>query len=305
MPVQHTRAQSRHPVRVTSAQLLPALWLVGLAVVQLAGVVAVYLLAVTTATGQYLEAVSLEGAHRLFSYVDPFTHTVIDATFVASLVVVSAVVVVLILKRRQWRLAAAVGVGIIGANVTTRLLKSVVLDRPRIPGVLPGAIPSNAANTLPSGHITITLSLAVALVLAVSPRRRDLAAAVGTAYVALVGVVTLSAQWHRPADVVAACLVVGAWKAAVGAVAIVYRGSRYRHGARDPAGTVLGAVAIAGVGCGVLVMLALMWAHPSAASAAGMYAGYAGGVAVIVGMCAAVVAGVLTVIGRLGRTSPE
>jgi hypothetical protein len=40
-----------------------------------------------------------------------------------------------------------IGVEILGANATTRLLKSVVFDRPHMAGVLPGGVEFNPANT--------------------------------------------------------------------------------------------------------------------------------------------------------------
>jgi hypothetical protein len=275
------------------ARLLRVVSLAVLALAQLGGVVAAYRVFVTTAPGQYLDAVSLNGAHRAYSYVDPVTHAVIDAIFYASATVLAVVVVVLTLRRRDWLLAAVIGVEVVGANATTRLLKNAVFDRPHLAGVLPGGIEFNPANTLPSGHMTITLSLAVALVLATGPRRRGLAAIVGAAYAALTGVTTLSAQWHRPSDAVAGCLVVGAWTAGLAAVAVAFRRGPSVPDPRNPAVTPLLAVAIVGVGAGALTMVATAWSHPGVTNAAGLYVGYAGAVAGIAGMCAAVVACVL------------
>lgn len=286
---------------VRNPQLLRVVSLGVVAIAQLAGVVAVYWFFVTTAAGQYLDAVTLNGAHRAFSYVDPVTHFVIDAVFYTSVVVAGVVVAVLTLRRRQWLLVVVIGVEILGANVTTRLLKNVVFDRPHLAGVLPGGTEFNVSNTLPSGHTTITLSLAVALTLAVPPARRGLAAGVGAAYAALTGLTILSAQWHRPSDAVAGCLVVGAWTAGVVAVAAAFRRDPSVPHANPRARMLLTLVAAVGIGIGVLMLLATGWSHPGAADAAGLYVGLAGAGAAIAGTCAAVVAGVLSVAPTLDR----
>ena len=66
-------------------------------------------------------------------------------------------------------------------------------------------------NSLPSGHTTMAASAAAAVFLMVSPRWRPLAGFLGGSFAVATGVSTLINQWHRPADVVAAFLVVGAF----------------------------------------------------------------------------------------------
>src|SRR6476660_4820664 len=61
------------------------------------------------------------------------------------------------------------------------------------------------------GHTTLTASAAAAVFLMVSPRWRPLAGFLGGSFAVATGVSTLINQWHRPADVVAAFLVVGAF----------------------------------------------------------------------------------------------
>src|SRR5207245_1071112 len=95
---------------------------------------------------------------------------------------------------------------IVGANLTTQLLKSVLV-RPVL-----GIDPERAAagNSLPSGHTTIAASVAVAVLLVVPAAVRGVSAVVGAVLTAAAGVATLSAGWHRSSDAVAALLVVGA-----------------------------------------------------------------------------------------------
>jgi len=126
----------------------------------------------------------------------------VSVSFVA-LGIAAAMVVALV--RRRWALALQVAVLVVGANLTTQVLKEVL---PR-PYEYVGGYPSD--NTLPSGHTTVAASVAAALVFVVPPRGRPWAALLGGAYTAATGVATLVGQWHRPSDAVAAVLVVLAW----------------------------------------------------------------------------------------------
>ncbi|QDP94856.1 phosphatase PAP2 family protein [Microlunatus elymi] len=109
--------------------------------------------------------------------------------------------------RGRFRLALAAGVLVVGANVTTQLLKRYVLERPDLG--------QGAVNSLPSGHTTVVFSLVLAAVL-VSPRAlRWLVVLIGSAVGGLTGLATVIAGWHRPSDVVAGLLVTLAWAALV------------------------------------------------------------------------------------------
>jgi hypothetical protein len=88
------------------------------------------------------------------------------------------------------------------------VLKKVVLDRPDLVG-RPDTL--GLTNSFPSGHSTVAMSLAVALVLVVPARARLAAAFGGLAYATLVGAGTVTAGWHRPSDVIGAYLVVMVW----------------------------------------------------------------------------------------------
>lgn len=123
------------------------------------------------------------------------------------------VCVAVALARRQIRLALAAAVLIVGANVSTRLLKHDVLERM-----------DGRGNSLPSGHTTVAVSLGLAAVLVAPALWRwvvvPLAGFVGT----FVGAGTVVGQWHRPGDVIAAIAVCGIWTA----IALAIAGSRER-----------------------------------------------------------------------------
>lgn len=166
-------------------------------------------------------------------------------------------VVVLAVLRRRLPLAVASVVLVGGANVTTQLLKKVVLERPDL-GL-------GSANSLPSGHTTVAATLAVALVLVVPVAVRSTAAVLGAAYAAATGVSTLVAGWHRPSDVAAALLVVAAWTGLVVAGLRVHGGPL--GGDHDRRGTWV--LLVAAGSAAVLVGLAAMAAAALVLDAAG------------------------------------
>lgn len=133
----------------------------------------------------------------------------------AILTVAVGCVAIAILRRR---FALAVGaIAIIGgSNVTTQVLKDV-LDRPNL-GL-------GVHNSLPSGHTTVVVSAVAALLLVLPAVMRPVMAVIGAAAIGLTGLSTVVAGWHRPADVIAALLVVLAWTGAVSAVVGGRRGS--------------------------------------------------------------------------------
>lgn len=153
---------------------------------------------------------------------------------------VLAVCVGLALLRHRY--AAAIGAVVLvgGANVTTQVLKRVVLERADFGNL--------TVVSLPSGHTTVAVSLALAALLVVPRSLRPLTVLGGTLLAVVTGAGTVVAQWHRPADVLAALLVCLVWAAAVVAVLGVRRPlpPRWAGGIGDVVAAVLGAV-LAGV----------------------------------------------------------
>jgi membrane-associated phospholipid phosphatase len=102
---------------------------------------------------------------------------------------------------------AAVGV-VVGANLTTQVLK-VVLSHPRYQPYAGFSQPWSDA--FPSGHATAAASIAVALMLAAPPRLGPLAVIGGSAFALAVGVAVVVLQWHFASDVLAGFLVAAGW----------------------------------------------------------------------------------------------
>jgi membrane-associated phospholipid phosphatase len=185
---------------------------------------AVYRLFVGTELGQTVDQALLDRAAAMPVVVDHVAHAVL-AVFTPTLVVAACLVppVLALLRRSPWHALAAV-VLIVGANVTTQVLKGYVFDRPDL-------LALGAPNSLPSGHTTVAASVALALALIAPPVLRIPAAVVGLTGSLLVGTATIVAGWHRLSDVAAAVLVSAAWAGLVLAVVVL------RPAARRPAPT--------------------------------------------------------------------
>lgn len=241
------------PLRVRALALTVAL----LAAV---GVLLVWEVFVATRTGQVIEDYAYDGAltgrTRLWTVAEP----VLGVVSVSFVVLGTLTAVLVALVRRRWMLAVQALVLVAGANLTTQVVKKVVLDRP--------TFDSEAwwTNSLPSGHTTVAASVSVALLLTVPRLARPWVALFGAAYTAATGISTLVGQWHRPSDVVAAVLVVLCWGAL--ACALTTRDAQDPGPADDrprrisaPKGSssawVLAVLGVVGVGAGGVALWAL------------------------------------------------
>jgi membrane-associated phospholipid phosphatase len=288
-----------------------ALWLLGTATLQVAAFEVVRRFFVGTVPGQQLDTVALAGNTIGQGHVAGLVSTVLDAVSVLSVVAATVAIGFIALMRGRLLLAAVATLMVVGANVTTQVLK-VVTDRPELGVDMARAA---AGNSLPSGHTTVTASVAVALVLVLPAAVRGVAALAGVAVTSLTGVATLSAGWHRPSDAVAALLVVGAWAAVAGLVLVVARRGTTRAGSsrRDSGagssgdGHPMAVVTLAMVGLALLLLAGLALAAtnevrqtpPELLSQVRLFVAYAGGVAGIAGVAGVVMALVLVTVHRV------
>lgn len=227
--------------------------LLGLAAGCVATLLALQLLLVRTARGQRLDDAALGSlAGDSGGGAVEATRTLLDTISTSSLALFGLGIMAIALVRRRPLLALGAGVVVLGANVTTQLLKAglgrPLLDDGGMP--LPGETPG--AGSWPSGHVTVAMSLAMALVLVVPAAARWIAAATGASYAVGVGVAVILLDWHRPSDVVGAYLVTAAWTALVAAALLAAPGggglrpgpARGRASART-AGALLGVLGAA------------------------------------------------------------
>lgn len=159
-----------------------------------------------TADGQRFDEIALLGSEHGSGTLWRVAEPVLDVVSVAFIAVAVIVVLAIAAMRRAWGLGLQVAVLVAGANLTTQLLKHDLLERADL-----GVLTQRPGNSFPSGHTTVAASVAVALLLVVPRRARPYVALVGGLWTAATGASTLVGQWHRPSDVIAALLVVGAW----------------------------------------------------------------------------------------------
>ena len=168
----------------------------------MAALAATYYIFVRTTTGQFIDESALVEAVETHGTAGKAATKLLDSLPALSLLISAVVVLFVTVLKRRWTAAGIAVAACVGANVATQVLKAIVPDRPY------RGIETLELNSLPSGHTTLAASAAAAVFLVVSPRWRPLAGFLGGSVAVATGVSTLINQWHRPADVVAAFLVV-------------------------------------------------------------------------------------------------
>ena len=231
-------------------------WLGGLFLACSAAIIGAYLLFVRTGLGQRLDMAALAGTDALPGSVVVDAWTLLDAIGVTTLAVIACTIGAFAVVRGRFGLAVVAAAVVAGSNLTTQVLKHLVLDRPYL---VPGS-PMHP-NSYPSGHATVAASLAVAAFLVMPHRLRAPAALGATMFAAGVGLATVVAGWHRPSDVIGAWLVVGAWAGLASWVLLAARGSAVapEHDPWRTRGEVLFGVA-ASVGVAVSAVVTGVWA---------------------------------------------
>jgi membrane-associated phospholipid phosphatase len=159
-----------------------------------------------------------EGSNR-YDLANAVTDLVNPLPFVA---ILTAVVGAGLLGRRRRETLAAVAI-VAGANLSTQVIKHL-LEHERYQWAL--GMHQPAPDSFPSGHTTAAASLAVALVLVLSPRLRPLAAAVGALFTLAVGTGLVVIEAHFPSDVLGGLLVVASWTFAAIAALRLHRHRR-------------------------------------------------------------------------------
>ena len=156
--------------------------------------------------------------------------------------------------RRRWRVALAVPVILVGAEVTTQALKPL-LATPRTGEWFASHI---GTGSWPSGHATAALALALCAVLVSPARWRALVAVLGGLFATAVAVSICVLAWHFPSDVLGGFFMAATWTLA--AVAALLRLERPVR--REPRPLLWPAELVAGAAGGV--GLAVVAARPAA-----------------------------------------
>lgn len=212
-------------------------------------------------------------------------HAVLGTISVATVAVALAGCELLALLRRRWSVALAVMVLVAGANATTQILKHEVLTRTDF-GL-------GTHNTLPSGHTTVMVSLALAAILVAPRALRAVVTLLGAAAATLVGVGTVVARWHRPGDVVAAVAVCVIWAAL--ALLLVAATSRCSGVRPSPGGGAVAWALLGAVTIGVVLVAAGLRPAPGLPASLGLAAASLAAIGVA---CAAAVGWAATMAAR-------
>ncbi len=171
----------------------------------------VYVVAFGSARGRLYDAQTIgPGTAGALPDVRTTSAAVVATIDVGSFLLLGGGVMGLALIRRRRDLAFAILVLLVGANATTWALKPLLARLDPIGGDRLRLF----HGSFPSGHATVAMSLAAALVFAVPPSLKVRAALLGAAYAVVVGVSLMAQRWHYASDVAGGFLVAGAWACA-------------------------------------------------------------------------------------------
>lgn len=162
----------------------------------------------------------------------------------------------LALARRRFAVAIAICAILLGANLTTQLLKPA-LAAPR-DGLLAAGVTWVQPGSWPSGHSTAAMSLALCALLAAPARLRPLVATLGAAFAVAVGYSLLALGSHLPSDVLGGYLVATTWTMVAVTALLVLHARLSRPAAGQTASRVTVRAALGPPGVALLVALGLV-----------------------------------------------
>jgi membrane-associated phospholipid phosphatase len=187
-------------------------------------------------------------------HLDPVARVVAGLCDPLPYLFLSATAPLIAAVRRRRDLALASGAILLGATVTTELLK-LILAHPRAASLLGGVSPVGSASW-PSGHATAAMALALSLILVVPGRWRPAVAGLGALFAVAVSYSFLTLGWHYPSDVFGGFLVAAIWASlALAALSTRREGRRVdevergsvRKALTPPAAILVGALGLAGL----------------------------------------------------------
>jgi membrane-associated phospholipid phosphatase len=224
------------------------------ALVALIAFCAIYGIAVRTEIGQRADEAALVGGSVTPQRAQSGAIRLLRLVSVGSLAAaVIALGTLAWLWRRPWLILLPAAIVAL-CLAATELLKLVILSRPDLwPSTLDG-------NSYPSGHTAIATSLGLAAVL-IAPRRwRGIVAICAALFAGGVGILVVTADWHRPSDPLGSYALCLAITAAIVAVLGRWRPEEMAEasveGRAPPSATALARrLELAAIGAGVLLFV--------------------------------------------------
>ena len=241
-------AGQQTPARPQTSPWRPAAAMVGVAVVALVALVALLVRTRTGARYDHDMEFALGGPPWLFYNIEERLQQVSVTTVGLAGVLIAAVA----LLRRRVGLAVGAVVLIGGATVTTQILKGLVIHE----------LPGNVANSMPSGHATVGISISLAMLMALPVAWQWCVLPISAAVGFFFGAGTVVGHWHHPGDVLAALAVCLAWAGVAVAVAhTVERSglSRVRRTEAAAPGRSIGAVTAVWLVVGGIALVSLLF----------------------------------------------
>jgi membrane-associated phospholipid phosphatase len=212
--------------------------------------VATYVVAFKTDYGRMFDASTLgaPGGPRSIPAISDAAGTLIDTIDFGSVLLLGGAVALALVRNRR-DLAFAVVVVFAAATATTEALKPLL----RAWDVFGGDAAREAHGFFPSGHATVAMSSALALVLAAPPAWKLLAALLGAVYSSAVGVSLFVQGSHYASDVVGGFLLTAALCGLVAAAVQVRPSSTARAPSRATITAVAGLVMAYAAAVGVVL----------------------------------------------------
>jgi membrane-associated phospholipid phosphatase len=162
-----------------------------------------------TRQGQAFDQLVLDVAMRGQASVEWLTEALTQSVTIITVAVTAALAMLVAAIRGRFALAVRAGVMVVGANLMTQVLKSFLISRPYM------GIGFDLPNSFPSGHTTVLMSLALALVVVTPRQARTIVAFIASIVVGAAIVVIVMSGWHRPSDVIGGILVSFMWAMAL------------------------------------------------------------------------------------------
>ena len=215
----------------------------------------------STSYGQVIDTILMEGTMRSARQYEEFSTLITGLVSVPVLGGIGVLVAIVAAARRRPTLAGRALGAVVGANVTTQILKDYVLTRPSL-GVTTGVV-----NSLPSGHATVAVTLSLALIVVAPQWFRGPSAWIGWVWTSLMSVSVMMEGWHRPSDAITAALIAGAWALALSPIE-----RRPRHGIKIQ--RIMVWVCLALIIVAVVATIAAMWGFSMSAAAPGSGYGF-------------------------------
>lgn len=158
--------------------------------------------ALGTVLGQGVDTMMMEALGWRLSFLARWESSARTMISVLGVALASVSIALIAFARRRPTLATRALALIIVSNGLTQILKWV-LSRADL------GLTYLLPNSLPSGHVAIAASVAVAVVMVAPDYVRSAAAWIGWAWTCGIGVLVMVLQWHRVSDVLVAIMIVG------------------------------------------------------------------------------------------------